>query len=278
MARKQTEATPVQLLAESEDAKRLALLIKLKDYAIKNSFDIGDEIIQGVNTLDYFYVRTSPDSKSPTTAPAPQQPEEKVGRISDKDLIKLDRLTVALTRVTYPITIENVGRLTDTKGLAKFVSALLWLGIGSALLSGIVMGIIKLGSNSTQLSGYVVSAEASKVLLALLLGTVGAILYVMLPNGKLNIVAGLDEESIVMNRLRIALGALLGFVLFVIKPSMFNFLLDKTANPFELLIPLIGGYSVTLVIGILAKAITAVEITLNLDEKKIRATLKRPLS
>jgi hypothetical protein len=32
-----------------------------------------------------------------------------------------------------------------------------------------------------------------------------------------------------------------------------------------------------LVIGILAKAITAVEITLNLDEKKIRATLKRPL-
>jgi hypothetical protein len=85
----------------------------------------------------------------------------------------------------------------------------------------------------------------------------------------------LDEETKTINKLRIALGALLGFVLYVIQPSMFDFLTDRTANPLKLLIPLIGGYSVTLVIGILAKAVTAVEITLNLDEKKIRATLKR---
>jgi hypothetical protein len=268
VARESIIPNPVRRLQPgSADAKRIDALVALKSYAIKNSFDVSEEIIQGINSLDHLYVRGSAPEISVST--------DTVNRLIDKDLTKLDRLTIALTRVTYPITIENVDKMANATGLTTFVSRVLWIGIGSAFLCGVLMGIIRL--EAANLSTYVIAAEVGKVLLALSLGTVGAILYVMLPNGKLNIVAGLDEETKTTNKLRIALGALLGFVLYVIEPSMFNFLTNSSANPLKLLIPLVGGYSVTLVIGILAKAVTAVEITLNLDEKKIRATLKRSL-
>jgi hypothetical protein len=270
----QTEAAHTRRRLVPEDAKRLSGLVKLKNYAIQHSLEMGDETIQGINDLDFSYIHDVPletERLSPAAEPIAM---DEVGRMSEKDLVRLDQLAVALTKITYPITIENVGRISNTTNLTRFASVVLWFGILSALLCGLFMGIIKF-ANTKSLSIEVLVAEASKVSLALLLGTVGAILYVILLNGKLNIVAGLDEESKAMNKLRIQLGALLGFVLFVLMPTMFD---DTSSAPYKLLIPLTGGHSATLVVGVLAKAVTAIETALNLDEKNTRAALKRPVS
>jgi hypothetical protein len=272
-----------QLPAGSEDAKRLSGLVELKNYAIRSLLDPDVEILRGIDSLDAKYARRAEtaDEREPGPSPSPEgqqsdvvgaeQARREVERISDKDLVELDQLTVALTRLTYPVTIENVAGLADKSKVTAFASVLLWVGIGAAILCGVAMGVVRLDANAAP-NWIVVGKEAGKGLLALLLGTVGAVLSVILRNGRLDMVVGVDEESRAVNKLRILLGALLGFVLFVLRPAMFN----GANGDFELLIPLIGGYSATLVIGVLAKAATALEITLNLDERNTRSALRRP--
>jgi hypothetical protein len=58
------------------------------------------------------------------------------------------------------------------------------VGVAAAVLSGIMMFAINTALQPT---------KVWEVLAAILLGIVGAVIYVMLPNGKINIVAGLDE-------------------------------------------------------------------------------------
>jgi hypothetical protein len=62
----------------------------------------------------------------------------------------------------------------------------------------------------------------------------------------------------------------------MIYPTMFDTSNDHSfSNPPKLFIPLVAGYSTSLAIGILGKAITAVELTLNLDDKKNQAVLRK---
>jgi len=283
MARDAVSPRTYRLRAHSADAKRLDALLALKDYAIKAPLDVGADIIQGINTLDYAYER----SEAPTSdtralldsvvreGPAADQRPLLEGLI-DKDRSKLDQLILLLTRITYPVTIENLSHLANKELLPKFVNKIIWTGISAAILCGVFMAVIRLGGRGASGFEYAeLLAEGSKALLALSLGTVGSVVFVMLPDGKLNIFAGLDEETKAMNKLRITMGALLGFVLYVIRPNMFQFLQNPALSALELLFPLLGGYSITLVVGVLAKAVTALELTLNLDEKRTRASLRR---
>jgi hypothetical protein len=133
----------------------------------------------------------------------------------------------------------------------------------AAILAGIFIALI---------TGGTTWGQWAKAPLAICLGFVGAVIYVMLPNGRLNIVAGLDDESIATNVLRVITGALLGFVIYVVKPDYLS--LKQGAEAYGLLAPLIAGYSISLVVGVLAKAVTAIELTLNLDDKKNQASLR----
>jgi preprotein translocase subunit Sss1 len=121
--------------------------------------------------------------------------------------------------------------------------------------------------------------EVWEVMAAILLGIVGAVIYVMLPNGKINIVAGLDEETKLTNIARVIIGGIMGFVIYLITPDVFSSLQppknNSVKNALGLLYPLVGGYSISLVVGVLSKAVTAVELTLGLDEKKNVGALRK---
>jgi hypothetical protein len=231
--------------SKSSVQERLKGLIILKNFAVTRGYAVPDGIIDEIVNME-------------TVIGDPQ-----LEKISPTELVKLDRLIRNISVITYPINSENVSKLLEGNGVTRFSYQLLFYGLLAAILGGAIIGLI----SSDTLIGHWLKAP-----LAICLGVVGAVLYVMLPNGRLNIVAGLDEESIATNLLRVITGGLLGFVIYVVKPDFLN--VQKGAEAYGLLAPLIGGYSITLVVGILAKAVTAVELTLNLDEKKTQASLR----
>jgi hypothetical protein len=70
----------------------------------------------------------------------------------------------------------------------------------------------------------------------------------------------------------------MGYVIYLITPNVFSSLYttnDTAKNALGLLYPLVGGYSISLVVGVLSKAVTAVELTLGLDEKKNVGALRK---
>jgi F0F1-type ATP synthase assembly protein I len=221
--------------------EHLALLFKLKRFAICQGYDLDNGLIDEIVPLEIKY------------------PEEKIAANSD-DLIKVDRLIVQLSRTTYPVNISNVDAALESNGITAFVYALMSLGCGAVLLAGFLIWTI---ANKF-------AAEAAGAGLALSLGFVGAIVYVMLPNGKLNLFAGIDAANRANTIVRVVMGGILGFVL-----SALVMPITSAVDPKQLLIPLVGGYSMTLVVGILAKAVAAVELTFNIDEKAVRASLRK---
>jgi hypothetical protein len=232
-------------------ASRLYALLELKDFAIARGMPITDETIRSIGELEDTH-QTSPTSWS------------------KDDIFKLDTLIRAVSETTYPITIENIDNVRKSDGRSyRWVYRFLWVGVGFALMSGLMMAMIK--SNSFVSALWEVMASIS-------LGVVGAVIYVMLPNGKINTVAGLDTETIMTNVSRIVTGGLLGYVIYLIVPNLFDILKDPnkpSKDALGLLYPLIGGYSISLVVGILSKAVTALELTLGLDEKKNRNSLRK---
>ena len=70
----------------------------------------------------------------------------------------------------------------------------------------------------------------------------------------------------------------MGYVIYLIVPDIFGSLSGtnpSAKNALGLLYPLVGGYSISLVVGVLGKAVTAVELTLGLDEKKNVGSLRK---
>ena len=221
--------------------ERLKKLLTLKDFAIPRGMPVSESTIRGIGALEELH-------QSPNRAWTRDQ------------LTDLDLLTQSLSEVTYPITIENVENILNPDGDSlsyRWVNKFLSIGITLAVFSGVMMQLAKTAnfSDFKVLCGVVASIS---------LGAVGAVIYVMLPNGRINIVAGLDRETVTTNAVRIGVGGLLGYVIYLIKPEIF-----EGAEPLALLFPLVGGYSISLVVGILSKAVTAVELTLGLDDKRL---------
>ncbi len=75
-----------------------------------------------------------------------------------------------------------------------------------------------------------------------------------------NLVAGLDREAVMTNASRIVAGGILGYVIYLMVPDMFAKLRAPGADSGipKVLFPLLGGYSISLVIGVIGKAVTAV--------------------
>ena len=232
--------------SKSAFPERLAGLVRLKNFAILRGYAITDSLIEEIANLE-------------NAVGGPQLKD-----IASGDIIKLDRLIRDVSQITYPINLENLSTITSGNGITRFSYQLLFYGLIAAVLAGVLIALI---------SGGTPFGQWAKAPLAICLGVIGAVVYVMLPNGRLNIVAGLDEESITTNFLRVITGGLLGFVIYVVKPDFLS--LQQGSEAYGLLAPLIGGYSITLVVGILAKAVTAIELTLNLDDKNTQASLRK---
>jgi hypothetical protein len=239
-------STQAKNLPGSIASDALLKLIALKGFALARGYEVPDAFINEIAALQRFIQNQSSSE------------------FSAEDSVKVDRLTRDLSQITYPINAENVHRIIEGDGITKFAYKLLAAGFAAALLSGLLIGAIRAGGEW---------AEYAKAFLAICLGVVGAIVYVMLPNGRLNVVAGLDNESIATNVIRVTTGGLLGFVIYIANPAFLDIKTGSAA--YGLLAPLVAGYSITLAVGILAKAVTAVELTLNLDEKKTHAALKK---
>jgi hypothetical protein len=165
---------------------RLQRLSRLKNFAIVRGASISEETIRDIGELeDRILFNGKPD-----------------GTWTKDDLIKLDLLTRVISEATYPITIDNVDNLLKRGGSYYWVHLFLWVGVAAAVLSGIMMFAI-----NTALQ----PKKVWEVLAAILLGIVGAVIYVMLPNGKINIVAGLDEETKLTNIARVIIGGIMGY-------------------------------------------------------------------
>jgi|GEM_PF-5980130 len=234
-------------MERATDRERLQSLLDLKRFAVENAYSIPEKLIGDIAAFEHKYLQDVETSKFDAT-----------------DLGNLDRLTIELSQVTYPVTTSNVSKVRDGGKITAFVYIVLGVGLIAAFISGWFAWVIK---HDGHCAGF---AEAA---LPLTLGVVGAIVYVMLPNGRLNVVAGLDAENIANNVVRIAMGGLLGYVLYVARFIAHSGTTPPTIDSWSLFLPLIGGYSITLVVGILAKAVAAVQLVFNIDEKSIRASL-----
>jgi hypothetical protein len=231
-----------------DDNQRVDDLITLKEFAVQKGYSVPDKLIQDIAEVEYKFLRAA-------NRPQPDA----------NDLGNIDRLAIELTQITYPVTVSNIRALGSISGVTWFVYGLLFFGLLAAFGAGWAAWVAKRG---TEWGGL---AEGA---LPLALGAVGAVVYVMLPNGRLNVVAGLDAENRAFDVVRVVIGGLLGFVLYVLRPVATT----GGAASFDswtLIIPLIGGYSVSLVVGILAKAVAAVQLALNIDEKSVRASLQK---
>jgi hypothetical protein len=234
-------------MERATDRERFQSLMDLKVFAVENAYSIPEKLIADIAAFEHKYFQDAETFK-----------------FEADDLGNLDRLTIELSQVTYPVTTSNVSEVRAGSKISVFVYGVLAFGLLAAFISGWFTWIIKQGGPC---AGF---AEAA---LPLTLGMVGAIVYVMLPNGRLNVVAGLDAENIANNVVRIVMGGLLGYVLYVARFIAQSGATQPTIDSWTLFLPLIGGYSITLVVGILAKAVAAVQLTLNIDEKSIRASL-----
>jgi hypothetical protein len=218
--------------------KHVEALALLKSFAVTRGYEIDSDLMERIHAV---------------------LKDHKV--VSSAKHAELDKLSIELSKITYPVNLSNVTNAYQRASAMLFVYVLMSFGVVAALISGLLIWSIK--------KGMVV--EAAGTWLALTLGVVGAVVYVMLPNGKLNMFAGIDAANRANAMVRVVMGGLLGFVLSLIVAPINSLNLE----PKQLLIPLIGGYSITLVVGIMAKAIAAVELTFNIDSKSIRSSLRK---
>jgi hypothetical protein len=221
---------------------RVTELQDLKEFAVEKGYSISERLLSDLNK--FFQNKNNIDPAI------------------------LDQLTIELTKITFPVTTKNVRKLLSSEGLTSFVYWLLFAGLIAAVLSGYFAWLIQ-----KQDGGFLGGFAAPG--LSLLLGVVGAIVYVMLPDGRLNLVAGLDAENVANNIVRVVLGGLLGFVLYTIGTAVAGSGAGNGKVDWTLLYPLLGGYSITLVVGVLAKVVAALQLTFNIEDKTVRTALQR---
>jgi hypothetical protein len=225
---------------------RVHKIVQLKNFAISKGYALPDNLIEDLAKLEI------------------QIKDSTFSAIGQTEIVKIDKIIRDLCEITYPINIANIDKVTRGEGVTRFAYIVLATGLAAALACGAFIWIIKIES------GF---AEGVKSPLAIFLGIVGAVIYVMLPNGRINTIAGLDPESVALDLFRIFMGGILGFVIYIVNSDFLS--LKAGGAAYGLLAPLVGGYSISLVVGILAKAVTAIELTLNLDEKRSQASLRK---
>lgn len=171
---------------------------------------------------------------------------------------ELDIAIRDLTSITYPTTIKTI-RTTKTLQPTKF----LWLLV-----------IISLLALATAIAGYAkmeFSTELWQSLINVSLGMLGAQVYVYFNLIGIMKAQAFEPDAIFENSLRIVLGGILGWLFFY----TFKTQIADQKNFLFILLPFLAGFSTRLVFGVLNQAITAIQITLGIEDKRSKI-LRRP--
>ncbi len=217
---------------------RVEALVRLKDYALSSNLDLSDEVLEDINHL------VSGDISSAASRG-----------------YTLDRCIRDVTEITYPTTIETIG-LDKSKYLGiqnKFLWIIAIFGIIMLILAVVARSVLSaLPPDSTT------ATFALESFLTACLGTLGALVYIFF-----NLIGVLSEKAfssqdMFTNSLRLVIGAIVGWLCY------FAFLQGQGLGEGEksmLLLPFLAGFSTRLVVGIITQAISAVELTLGLEDK-----------
>jgi hypothetical protein len=224
--------------------KKLDGAVALKDYAISNNFYVVDDIIQKLN-----------DARSAAH-------ENKIS----EHATKIDTAIRDLTEITFPTTIETLS-LAEGKdepvGYKYFKRVLIMLSLFAIFISIYSYDI-----------AFTPAPEPNRLWLSIFaasLGLLGAIIYILF-----NVIGILSERAFnaddaYANYARVVIGPLIGWVFY------FGFAQEafSKGNGLLLILPFLAGFSTKLVIGVIYQAITAIELTLGLEEKGEQLMLRR---
>jgi hypothetical protein len=244
----------------------LGKAIRLKEFAIKNGYEVDPKTITALNELRY----GQPDSG---------QPRALTREGTADDMTKLDTAITELTAVTFPTTID----LQTNPESDQYKRFKWWLGgIGVAALLGAIAGFWRTASAAN--GGGSLSIGNS--VLAVSLGLLGAVTYSLFNVLRVVPPQAFNPKDEYYNYARLLLGVLLGWVFyFAFVMDAFRQLADylkgqatpPKAEAFKLLVPFMAGYSTKFVVGVLERAIEALEVALGIEERRdVRA--KRVLS
>ena len=113
--------------------------------------------------------------------------------------------------------------------------------------------------------------ELSNSILAIGLGLLGAVVYSLFNVLRVVPPQAFNPKDEYYNKARLLLGVLLGWVFYFAFGMGAYGKLPKTNGPkdaFILLVPFVAGYSTKFVVGVLERAIAALEVALGIEEKR----------
>jgi hypothetical protein len=255
--------------------------IILKDFAVANNYELNSKIIAELNDLACKFP-TSHDPLPATADAARHDPSRPAAR----DCTALDTILSEITATTFPTTIDTLSDEIVSPEYKRFTLRLLYIGGAALVLAiiGFVFSAVKVEWMPIQLSNSV---------LAMSLGLLGAVVYSFF--GVLRVVPSQafnprDEYS---NYARLLLGVLLGWIFYFIfarlafehlssyitpapaklpptatAPTTTAPITAPSTEALLLLVPFVAGYSTRFVIGILERAIVALETALGITDKR----------
>ena len=230
--------------------------VRLKDFAVKNGFDVDPAAIRTLNELSFKY-----------STPPGKESQPKASKDLAADSNKLDDAIEKLTALTYPTTID----LPKEKDLREYNTFKGWLwkiAIAALLLAiaGFVLSVK--GSPSWQAIG--------NSTLAMFLGLLGAVTYSLFNVLRVLPPQAFNPTDGYYNFARLLLGMLLGWVFYFAfampafreLPNYFTVGGKPQGGAYKLLVPFLAGYSTKFVVGVLERAMVALEVSLGIEEKR----------
>lgn len=250
--------------------------IRLKEFAIKNNYEVDLKILKDINDLTHKVATRHPpssvngsrpeaDKQKETTPPAVSRQEP-----TAEDLVKLDKILGDLTAITFPATVDNISKAAESVAYRRFKR---WLfNISALALVGAVTGFV------CSVHPPRIPLEVSNSVLALSLGLLGALVYSFF--GVLRVIPAqaFNPEDEYANYARLVLGILLGWIFYFAfaREAFLNLtqLASATSSKASraevlwILLPFLAGYSTKFVIGVLERSMVALETALAISDKR----------
>jgi hypothetical protein len=243
------------MMSENDKTHRLKVL-RLKDFAISQGYEIGEELLSILNE------QLSLDSNDITP-----------GKLSE-----FDRALSELTRITFPVTIDTLSSEAESREYKRFKKILFGTGVFT-----LIVAIIGFCLSVKPPIG--ISHMLANSILALALGLLGAVVYSLFNVLRIIPPQAFNPSDEYANYARLLLGLLLGWLFYFsfaleafLQLEGFRVIQDDTKNTFYLLIPFVAGYSTKFVISLLERLISALEITLGVEDKRDASTRRSRIS
>lgn len=236
---------------------RLSAAVALKNYAVDNNLEIDATAVQSLNAL---CGKINGLDSLGQGAPIPME-----SPITPDDMTALDKSISSITRITYPLTVDNVTQIMRTRAKMPREFRILLMAGGIIGVAGAIFFV--LGLTYRWWPVFLTSS-----LLAICFGFLGAVVYGFFNVLKITPGTHYTDYDRYDNYARLVLGILLGWVFYFafVQPDFTAIATpgnDSAATKLTILLPFLAGYSTALVVSLLNKVITAAQLTLGLDDR-----------